>query len=580
MKIKITEEIAGKVVIRDTIIKLNVNPFDSEGSKIPLAIFEHKGDILVADAVASPEVVPVGNDGQVLVADSSESTGVKWKTVQLGTITLVNSESSAIPSGTVVTNGDTSGTFRIATSADTTNLYVTSENISAGDDGVLYAVSGISCNVRVTADAVEIGDSLIVSSTNGVAEADEGSGFATAVTAKAAGAVGTVTCVLVNTMVSTLTVPEGGQGRVSLTENALLAGDGTDPVKMIESSAGYLYSSGSGALPAYKSIAYADITGTPTINQLFTNASLNTVNIDTTFNYNYTAAISEAGHGTLPTDSTNTNGWYNVTNFYTNHFAVQLLQQVSWNTVAGVSPYETWIRSRHGNDGLYWSQWSRFIKQDSDKWYLPTGILSSNCIAAYRFKGASSEANALLNLNNTATYPLTKVGDTVTWNQSTGFFIPATNGYGLHNASITSFTSVFVRYSDVDNTSALTSLIAPSEGHILMAKCAWRVNDSQTQYNVAPGVWPNAGYYSPTYKAAAVLGYIKPTNTLYIDGVSTSMTYIDTGGWSPTYILIGEAKYSSFVGNLSASKIQAVAFYNTQLTAAQAVQLSTAMAAL
>lgn len=261
MKIKITEEIAGKVVIRDTIIKLNVNPFDSEGSKIPLAIFEHKGDILVADAVASPEVVPVGNDGQVLVADSSESTGVKWKTMQLGTITLVNSEASAIPSGTVVTNGVASGTFRIATSADATNLFVTSENISAGEDGVLYAVSGISCNVRATADAVEIGDSLIVSSTNGVAEADEGSGFATAVTSKAAGAVGTVTCVLVNTIVSTLTVPEGGTGRVSLTANALLAGNGTDPVKMIASSAGYLYSSGSGALPEYKAVFYeADVT--------------------------------------------------------------------------------------------------------------------------------------------------------------------------------------------------------------------------------------------------------------------------------------------------------------------------------
>ena len=261
MKIKVTEEIAGKVVVTDTIIKLNVNPFDSEGSKVPLAIFEHKGDILVADAVASPKIVEVGNDGQVLVADSSESTGVKWKTMQLGTITLVNSEATAIPSGTVVTNGVVSGTFRIATSADTTNLFVTSENISAGEDGVLYAVSGISCNVRVTAGAIAIGDSLKVSSTNGVAEYSSVAGFATAVTSKSAGAAGTVTCVLVNTIVSTLTVPQGGLGRVSLTENALLAGDGTDPVKMIASSAGYLHSSGSGALPAYQAVFLeADVT--------------------------------------------------------------------------------------------------------------------------------------------------------------------------------------------------------------------------------------------------------------------------------------------------------------------------------
>ena len=251
MKIKVTEEIAGKVVVTDTIIKLNVNPFDSEGSKVPLAIFEHKGDILVVDAVASPKIVEVGNDGQVLVADSSESTGVKWKTMQLGTITLVNSEATAIPSGTVVTNGVVSGTFRIATSADTTNLFVTSENISAGEDGVLYAISGISCNVRVTAGAIAIGDSLKVSSTNGVAEYSSVAGFATAVTSKSAGAAGTVTCVLVNTIVSTLTVPEGGLGRVSLTANSVLVGNGVDPVKLIPTHEGVLYASGDNAEPYF-----------------------------------------------------------------------------------------------------------------------------------------------------------------------------------------------------------------------------------------------------------------------------------------------------------------------------------------
>jgi hypothetical protein len=201
MKIKITESIAGKVVIRDTIIKLNVNPFDSEGSKIPIAIFEHKGDILAADTVASPKIIPVGSDGQVLVADSSETTGVKWKTMQLGTTELTNSESLAVTAGTVVTNGDTAGTFRIATSADITNLYVAAENIPAGESGVVYTVAGASCLVKVTSGAVAVGNLLAVSSTDGVAEVagEDAEYFATAVTAKSNGQTGTVTAILKGT---------------------------------------------------------------------------------------------------------------------------------------------------------------------------------------------------------------------------------------------------------------------------------------------------------------------------------------------------------------------------------------------
>jgi len=201
MKIKVTEEIAGKVVVTDTIIKLNVNPFDSEGSKVPLAIFEHKGDILVADAVASPHVVPVGTDGQVLVADSSVSTGVKWKTMQLGTSELTNSESIPITAGTVVTNGITAGTIRIATSADVTNLYVAAENILAGESGVVYTVAGASCLVKVTTGAIEVGNLLAVSSTDGIAEVagEDADYFATAVTAKAAGQAGTVMAILKGT---------------------------------------------------------------------------------------------------------------------------------------------------------------------------------------------------------------------------------------------------------------------------------------------------------------------------------------------------------------------------------------------
>ena len=140
MKINIVVTEAGKIVAKNTIIKLNVNPFDVEGTKVPISLYQKKGDLLVAKGYSNPAAIDVGSDGQVLVSDSTEAAGVKWKTMQLGTITLSNSESFAIPSGTVVTQGTTSGTIRIATSADTTNLYVASEDILPSEDGVLYMI--------------------------------------------------------------------------------------------------------------------------------------------------------------------------------------------------------------------------------------------------------------------------------------------------------------------------------------------------------------------------------------------------------------------------------------------------------
>lgn len=46
--------------------------------------FEAKGDILVASGAGAPDNLPVGSDGNVLIADSSSSLGVKWGTVSGG----------------------------------------------------------------------------------------------------------------------------------------------------------------------------------------------------------------------------------------------------------------------------------------------------------------------------------------------------------------------------------------------------------------------------------------------------------------------------------------------------------------
>ena len=76
MKINVITTEAGKIIARNTIIKLGVNPFDIEGTKVPISLYQKKGDLLVAKGYSNPAAIDVGSDGQVLVSDSTEATGV------------------------------------------------------------------------------------------------------------------------------------------------------------------------------------------------------------------------------------------------------------------------------------------------------------------------------------------------------------------------------------------------------------------------------------------------------------------------------------------------------------------------
>lgn len=90
----------------------------------------------------------------------------------------------------------------------------------------------------------------------------------------------------------------------------------------------------------------------------FTNKNLNSVNIDTNFDFNYTVALSEDGHGTRPTT-----GWINVVNIFSGHFSSQIAFSVTTSETPNRG-VKMWVRERYVATGV-WSVWKQLAVMSS-----------------------------------------------------------------------------------------------------------------------------------------------------------------------------------------------------------------------
>ena len=95
-------------------------------SEIAKTIADAKGDLIVGTAADTVDRLAVGNNGQTLVADSAEATGLKWATPSSGgkVLQVVMGSTSTTASNSTTSYADTNLTATITPTLNTSKVLV------------------------------------------------------------------------------------------------------------------------------------------------------------------------------------------------------------------------------------------------------------------------------------------------------------------------------------------------------------------------------------------------------------------------------------------------------------------------
>jgi hypothetical protein len=126
----------GAAAIRSLGSAIDSTVFTNAGAAIAKTIVDAKGDIIAATAADTVDRLAVGTNNQVLTADSSTATGLKWATAASGGMTVL---ASGTLSGASLALTSISGSYR--------QLKLVIQNpssVSGGGGGPQFTVNGIT----------------------------------------------------------------------------------------------------------------------------------------------------------------------------------------------------------------------------------------------------------------------------------------------------------------------------------------------------------------------------------------------------------------------------------------------------
>ena len=146
-----------------------------DSNAIQNAIVYAKGDLIGATAADTPARLAVGTDGQVLTADSSAATGIKWATPSSGGMTLL---STTTLSGSVTTVSSIDQTYNslfcVVSGFTAASLFasvgIRYNGVSTGYYGVSIADSTTSATRQTNTTSIDtaIGEAPRYDSANGL----------------------------------------------------------------------------------------------------------------------------------------------------------------------------------------------------------------------------------------------------------------------------------------------------------------------------------------------------------------------------------------------------------------------------
>ena len=109
------------------------------------SIVDAKGDLIVGTADNTVDNLTAGSDGHYLVADSTQTLGLKWQALPLNDTLTSTSTSQAATASTVKTLQDTKAALNYSTNAQTGTSY----SLVKTDNGYIIEMNNASANIVV-----------------------------------------------------------------------------------------------------------------------------------------------------------------------------------------------------------------------------------------------------------------------------------------------------------------------------------------------------------------------------------------------------------------------------------------------